>query len=46
MLRNLFGPIAMTFLLLSAAASLAAPVHGKRHVARRWHGYGGAGLTR
>src|ERR1700721_1185467 len=40
MLRNLFGPIAMTFLLLSATATLAAPVQGKRHVARRWHGYG------
>jgi hypothetical protein len=40
MLRNLFGPIAMTVLLLSATATLAAPVHGKRHLARRWHGYG------
>jgi len=40
MLRNLTGPIAVTVLLLSAAATSAAPVHGMRHVARRWHGYG------
>ena len=40
MLRNLFGPIAMTVLLLSATATLAAPVHGKGPVARRWPGYG------
>src|ERR1700682_4494738 len=40
MLRNLTGPIAVTVLLLSAAATSAAPVHGKRPVAHRWHGYG------
>jgi hypothetical protein len=40
MLRNLTGPIAVTVLLLSAAATSAAPVHGKRPVVHRWHGYG------
>jgi|ERR1700719_1405656 hypothetical protein len=40
MLRYLSSAIALTVLLLSAAATSAAPVHGKRHVARRWHGYG------
>ncbi len=40
MLRNLFAPIATAALLLSATASLAAPVHAKGHVARHWHGYG------
>ena len=40
MLRNLFGPIAIAALLLSATATIAAPAHGKRHVARHWHGYG------
>lgn len=39
MLRNFIGPIAATVLLLSAAATAAAPVHGK-HIVRRWHGYG------
>jgi hypothetical protein len=39
MSRYLFGPIAMTVLLLSAPATLAAPVRGK-HLARHWHGYG------
>jgi hypothetical protein len=40
MSRNLFGLLAIAALLLSATATIAAPVHGKRHVARRWHGYG------
>jgi hypothetical protein len=40
MLRKLFGPIAIAALLLSATATSAAPMHGKRHVAHRWHGYG------
>jgi hypothetical protein len=40
MLRNLFGPGAIAILLLSATATMAAPAHGKRHLARRWHGYG------
>jgi hypothetical protein len=39
MLRYLFGPVAMTVLLASAPATIAAPVHGK-HLSRRWHGYG------
>ena len=38
--RNLAGGFAIAVLLLSATATLAAPVHGKRHVARHWHGYG------
>jgi|SRR5258706_6764290 hypothetical protein len=40
MLRNLSGWIAVTALLLAATATFAAPVRGKAHVARRWHGYG------
>jgi hypothetical protein len=40
MLRNLAGGLAVAALLLSATAAPAAPVHGKRHVARHWHGYG------
>jgi hypothetical protein len=40
MLRNLSGPIAITALLLSATASMAAPAHGNRHAVHRWHGYG------
>lgn len=40
MLRNLAGGIAIAVLLLSATATFAAPAHGKRHVAHRWHGYG------
>ena len=40
MLRNLSGSIAIAVLLLSTTASLAAPVHGRRHVAPHWHGYG------
>ena len=45
MLRNLFGPMAVAALLLSATATMAtatmaAPAHGKRLVARHWHGYG------
>jgi hypothetical protein len=40
MLRNLSGLIAVTALLLSATATFAAPVHGKGHAARHWHGYG------
>jgi hypothetical protein len=40
MLRNLFAPIAIAALLLSVTATFAAPVHGKRQVARHWHGYG------
>jgi hypothetical protein len=40
MLRNLAGGLAIAGLLLSATATLAAPTHGKRHVARHWHGYG------
>src|SRR5450631_4379666 len=40
MLRNLSVSIAIAVLLLSATASLAAPVHGRRHVAPHWHGYG------
>ena len=42
--RNLAAGTAIAVLLLSATAALstalAAPVHGKRHVARHWHGYG------
>jgi hypothetical protein len=40
MVRNLSGAIAIAALLLSATASFAAPVHGKGHLVRRWHGYG------
>jgi hypothetical protein len=40
MLRNLFAPIAIAALLLSATATFAAPARGKRQVARHWHGYG------
>src|ERR1035437_5063945 len=40
MLRNLSSLIAITAFLLSATATFAAPVHGKRHVVHRWHGYG------
>jgi hypothetical protein len=44
MRRNLAGGLAIAVLLLSATAVLstasAAPVHGKRHAARHWHGYG------
>jgi hypothetical protein len=40
MLRNISGLIAIAVLLLSATATLAAPVQGKRHAPRRWHGYG------
>ena len=40
MLRNLAGGLALAALLLSATAALSAPVHGKRHVAQHWHGYG------
>jgi hypothetical protein len=42
--RNPAGALAIAIMLLSATAVLstasAAPVHGKRHVARHWHGYG------
>ena len=40
MLRNFSGSIAITVLLLSATASLAAPAHGRRHVTPHWQGYG------
>ena len=41
MLRNLAGGLAIAVLLLSATAVLSgARPHGKRHVARHWHGYG------
>src|SRR4051794_41967715 len=40
MARNLLAPIALAALLLSAAVTFAAPVHGKRYVVRQWHGYG------
>ena len=40
MSRSLFGLVAIAALLLSVTATIAAPAHGKRHVARRWHGYG------
>jgi hypothetical protein len=40
MLRNLFAPIAIAALLLSATATFAVPLHGKRQAARHWHGYG------
>jgi hypothetical protein len=40
MLRKISGPTATAALLLSATATFAAPVQGKRHVIRRRHGYG------
>jgi hypothetical protein len=40
MLRNLIGRIAIAALLLTAAATFAAPAQAKRHVVHRWHGYG------
>jgi hypothetical protein len=40
MLRKISGLIAIAALLLSATATFAASVQGKRHVIRRWHGYG------
>src|SRR5258708_35163932 len=41
MLQNLSGRIAIAaFLLAATAPSFAAPVQGKAHVARHWHGYG------
>ena len=40
MARNLLAPIAFVALVFSAATTFAAPVHGKRHVVRQWHGYG------
>jgi hypothetical protein len=40
MLRNLSGLIAIAALLLSTTTVFAAPAPAKRHVARRWHGYG------
>ena len=40
MLRNLAAPIVIVALLLSTAATVAAPPHAKRHMAHRWHGYG------
>jgi hypothetical protein len=40
MLRNLSTRAAIAALLFAATASFAAPVSGKGHVARRWHGYG------
>ena len=40
MSRNLFGLIVIAALLASITATIAAPAHGKRHVVRRWHGYG------
>jgi|SRR5450756_385214 hypothetical protein len=40
MLRNIAGPIAIAALLLSATATMAAPLHEKRHAVHRWHGYG------
>src|SRR5260370_34078397 len=39
MLRNISGLIAIAA-LVSATATFAAPVQAKRHVVRRWHGYG------
>jgi len=39
MLRHLSAPLAITVLLLSAAATSAAPARG-HHAARHWHGYG------
>ena len=40
MLRNLSARIVMAALLFAATATFAAPVHAKRYVAQRWHGYG------
>jgi hypothetical protein len=40
MSRSLFGLITIAAVLLSVTVATAAPAHGKRHVARRWHGYG------
>src|ERR1700716_2107095 len=40
MLQNLSGRIAIAAFLLAATATFAAPVQGKAHVARHWHGYG------
>ena len=40
MLSKISGLIAIAALLLSATATFAAPVQDKRHVTRRWHGYG------
>jgi hypothetical protein len=40
MSRSVFGLIAIGALLVSVTTAIAAPAHGKRHVARRWHGYG------
>lgn len=40
MLRNLSGRIAIAAFLLFTTATFAAPVHGKGHAVRRWHGYG------
>ena len=40
MLQHLAGRIAIAAFLLAATATFAAPVQGKAHVARHWHGYG------
>ena len=44
MMRKLSGAIAVAACLLLATATVAAPVHKKRHpkhpVTRHWHGYG------
>jgi len=40
MSRSLFSLIAIAAVLVSVTAAVAAPAHEKRHVARRWHGYG------
>jgi hypothetical protein len=39
-LRKISGLIAIAALLFSVTATFAAPVQGKRHVIRRWYGYG------
>jgi hypothetical protein len=40
MLRNIFGLFAISAFLVTATATIAAPVQAKRHAVRRWHGYG------
>jgi hypothetical protein len=40
MFRFLAGATATVALLLSNAATAAAPARGRVHVARHWHGYG------